>query len=64
MKLFLPLRVPVCYILYSFSCINNLPIIQKPAAAFHVLTYETVRSQGEEKPKTHDFGTIYSRLNF
>lgn len=39
-------------------------MIQKPAAAFHILTYETVRSQGEEKPKTHDFGTIYSRLNF
>ena len=37
-------------------------MIQKPAAAFHILTYETVRSQGEEKPKTH--GTIYSRLNF
>ena len=39
-------------------------MIQKTAAAFHILTYETVRSQGEEKPKTHNFGTIYSRLNF
>lgn len=38
-------------------------MIQKPAASFHILTYETVRSQGEEKPKTH-FGRIYSRLNF
>ena len=34
-------------------------MIQKTAAAFHILTYETVRSQGEEKPKTHDFGTIF-----